>query len=102
MCFAGDNRPDCDDSQLRMVTALASSSIKRSDRDTQEIFDGAIDPANASDQQRLNQWRYKEKDALMNPFWGQIVDSPSGVCALYHEKDIVYIRCVDSKRGIGS
>ncbi|MHB8205182.1 MAG: hypothetical protein ACYDHG_15970 [Desulfomonilaceae bacterium] len=100
MCFAGDNRPDCDASQLRMVTALAAPSVKRSDRNTQEIFDGTIDSANGSDQQRSTSGGIKEKGALMNPFWGQIVDSPSGVCALYHEKDIVYIRCVDSKRGL--
>lgn len=100
MCFAGDNRPDCDTSQLRMVTALAAPSVKRSDRNTQEIFDGAIDPANASDQQRPTSDRINEKGALMNHCWGQIVDSPSGVCALYHEKDLVYIRCVDSKRAL--
>ena len=36
----------------------------------------------------------------MNQFWGKIVDSPSGRSARYYEKDLVYIRCLDSKRGL--
>jgi hypothetical protein len=32
--------------------------------------------------------------------WGQIVDSPSGPESHYCEKDLVYIKCSDTKRGM--
>lgn len=38
--------------------------------------------------------------ATLPRYWGKIVDSPSGITPQYCEKDLVYIRCSDTKRGL--
>lgn len=38
--------------------------------------------------------------APLHGIWGKIVDSPSGTDSPYCEKDLVYIRCSDTKRGL--
>ncbi len=100
ICFAGDILPNHIGSQFRIVTTLASTSVKCDERDTQEIVDATVDPANGSDQQRSAGGASNEKNPETKAFWGKIVDSPSGVCELYREKDLVYISCVDSKRSL--
>lgn len=100
ICFAGNNHPDHDTSLLSVVANPASPSVKGANRHTQEIFDGMIESVNASNHKGSTSGRINEKDAAMNQFWGKIVDSPSGRSARYYEKDLVYIRCLDSKRGL--
>jgi len=100
MCFAEDHCLDCDASQSGMVKEVSKSSIKPSEKETLETFNNRVGHASHLDHKTSQNVHITDKNDHTNPVWGKIVDSPTGILALYREKDLGYIRCADAKRGM--